>query len=95
LNLSDSDQNETNCTTNASLFKQTVRSTGYFCSVTSVLDIVIIVASFPLILVTLAKVFQDRSSYFHRHMWQHWPEDLFQVAVFILVLINHFVSEIF
>jgi hypothetical protein len=27
-------------------------------------------------------------------MWQHWPEDLLQLALFVFVFVGHFVSVV-
>jgi hypothetical protein len=45
------------------------------------------------IVITAAKIYQERKSCLQSRMWQHRPEDIFQVVVVILVVINVFVSK--
>ena len=65
---------------------------GGICKTVCILNIVLMVSSVPLLLDILAKIFHDRQSYFHRLMWQHWPEDFLQFAVFVFVFVDFFVS---
>ena len=53
---------------------------------------VLIISAISMV-ITIAKIFQERKSSFQRHMWQHRPEDIFQIIVIILLIINVFVTK--
>ncbi len=53
---------------------------------------VLIISAISMV-ITAAKIYQERKSCLQSRMWQHRPEDIFQVVVVILVIINVFVSK--
>ena len=46
------------------------------------------------LLLTVVKVFQERKSSFHRHLWMHRKEDCLQILAVVLNFVNQFVSSI-